>query len=773
MDKEKGSEKLQKKNRMPEAGHKKSKSRTNPLNDHPEKGLWGCDAGFEKIFYNNPALMLITKEDGTIIDANNAYCSLTGYKRDDLTKQAARVTGILCPEDRKKVLKEIRKKGSAKHRKTRVITRDGNTADLVFSAAEIDIAGEDYILYTFLDTTEPVRAAEEELKKNKQLLENVLDVLPVGIFVADKEGNIAQTNAAARLIWGGASHLPIDQLHEYRGWHKGSGKKLNAEDWAFARAFTRGETSINEEIEIECFDGSRKTILNSAVPVYNEQKEIISAVAVIMDISRRISDEEKLRETNERLTAAIEAGELGTWDLDLTTNKIDRSSRHDQIWGYPDGIPEWDPEVFMKNVVPQDHAMLINAYELAMETGLLSHENRIKWPDGSIHWISANGRVRFDNNKTPVRITGVVADITERKKAEEAIRGKQIFYENFAEAMPPMAFIADTKGNIIYFNQRWYEYVGGMEGTEKWGWKDKDIHHPDDLQATIDRWTHSLQTGEPYEIEYRLRRHDGAYLWHLGRANPIRDKEGDIEFWVGTNTNIHKQKEAEESLKKAGELYEDLLYITAHDLRGPIANMHLALNTLDWINDEDKKYNIISSFRQLAGKMENTIQGLTDILQLQKVDGCAAEEINFEEILSDILSDDKETLKPGNEFIVTDFEKESIKYIKPFLYSIMQNLINNSVKYRRDDVPLKIEISSKKEREYTVLVIKDNGIGIDIEKHGRYIFSPFGRIGEKNVKGTGIGLYLVKNIIEKNQGDVKAESTPGEGTDFYCYLKEY
>ena len=773
MDKEKRIEELQEKNRMPENGHNKAKDRTDLLNDHPENGLWGCEAGFIKAFYDNPALMLITKEDGTVIDANDAYCSLTGFNRDELIKQASADPGIICPEDRKEVLKEIKEKGSAKHRKTQIVTRDGNSADLVFSASKIDIAEKDCILYTCIDTTAPAREAEEELKKNKQLLENVLDVLPVGIFVADGEGNIAQSNAAARLIWGGARHLPIDQLHEYRGWYKDSGEKLNAEDWAFARAFTRGEISINEEIEIECFDGSRKTILNSAVPVYNEEKEIISAVAVIMDISRRISDEEKLRETNERLTAAIEAGELGTWDLDLTTNKINRSPRHDQIWGYPDGIPEWTPGVFMKNVVPEDHPIVVSAYELAMETGLLSHENRIKWPDGSIHWISANGRVRFDKNKTPVRITGVVADITERKKAEEVMRGKQIFYENFAEAMPPMAFIADPKGNIIYFKQRWYEYVGGMEGTEKWGWKDKDIHHPDDLQSTIDRWTHSLRTGEPYEAEYRLRRYDGTYLWHLGRANPIYDKEGNIELWVGTNTDIHKQKEAEESLKKAGELYEDLLYITAHDLRGPIANMHLALNTLDSIKDEDKKNNIVSSFRQLAGKMENTIQGLTDILQLQKVDGCAAEEINFEGILSDILSDDKDTLKPADEFIITDFEKESIKYIKPFLFSIMQNLINNSVKYRREDVSLKIEISSKKEREYTLLVIRDNGIGIDMEKHGRYIFSPFGRVAAKDVKGTGIGLYLVKNIIEKNQGYVKAESTPGEGSAFYCYLKEY
>ncbi len=117
--------------------------------------------------------------------------------------------------------------------------------------------------------------------------------------------------------------------------------------------------------------------------------------------------------------------------------------------------------------------------------------------------------------------------------------------------MPQMAFIADAEGNIIYFNQRWYEFVAGMKNTEGWGWKDKPIHHPDDLQRTIDTWTRSLKTGGPYEIEYRLRRHDGKYIWHLGRAMSIRDQTGKIKYWLGTNTDIHKQKQVENALSRS------------------------------------------------------------------------------------------------------------------------------------------------------------------------------------------------------------------------------
>lgn len=112
--------------------------------------------------------------------------------------------------------------------------------------------------------------------------------------------------------------------------------------------------------------------------------------------------------------------------------------------------------------------------------------------------------------------------------------------------MPQMAFIANAEGEILFFNKRWYDYIGNIEGTEGEGWKDKHILHPDDLKRTIIQWEHSVRTGKTYDIEYRLRRDDGQYRWHLGRANPVRNKKGEIVKWVGTNTDIHDQKTSQE-----------------------------------------------------------------------------------------------------------------------------------------------------------------------------------------------------------------------------------
>jgi PAS domain S-box-containing protein len=119
----------------------------------------------------------------------------------------------------------------------------------------------------------------------------------------------------------------------------------------------------------------------------------------------------------------------------------------------------------------------------------------------------------------------------------------------FAEAMPQMAFIADPQGNITYYNQRHYDYFGLNKGeSEDWKWLESNMHHPDDLPGTVAKWAQSIQSGEPYEVEYRLRRHDGSFRWHLARALPVKNSEGSIIRWVGTNTDIDHQKKVTQQL---------------------------------------------------------------------------------------------------------------------------------------------------------------------------------------------------------------------------------
>jgi PAS domain S-box-containing protein len=135
----------------------------------------------------------------------------------------------------------------------------------------------------------------------------------------------------------------------------------------------------------------------------------------------RARAEAALRESEERLRIALEAADLGTWDLDLTSDVASvRSLRHDQIFGYEAAQGEWGQEIAMRHVLPEDRAAFQQAFARAVETGVLSFEVRVRWPDGSIRWIAPLGRTYFDPDGRPVRMAGVVADITERKLTAEA-----------------------------------------------------------------------------------------------------------------------------------------------------------------------------------------------------------------------------------------------------------------------------------------------------------------------------------------------------------------
>jgi PAS domain S-box-containing protein len=138
------------------------------------------------------------------------------------------------------------------------------------------------------------------------MLAAVLDALPVGVWIMDREGRITHGNPAGRRIWGGARYVGPEQFGEYRGWWTHTGKRIEPNEWAAARAIQKGETSLDEVIDIECFDGSRKTILNSALPVRGPDGSIVGAIIVNQDISLRRKAELERERLLKRLQDALE-----------------------------------------------------------------------------------------------------------------------------------------------------------------------------------------------------------------------------------------------------------------------------------------------------------------------------------------------------------------------------------------------------------------------------------------------------------------------------------
>jgi len=139
--------------------------------------------------------------------------------------------------------------------------------------------------------------------QSSELLEQVLDILPVGVWIMDRDGRIVRGNPTGQKIWSGARHVAPERFGEYKGWWRDSGKRIAPGEWAAARVISKGETSLNEEIEIECFDGTHKIILNSALPIRDASGAVIGGIIVNLDITERVALEEQLQ-------AAVDTDEL-------------------------------------------------------------------------------------------------------------------------------------------------------------------------------------------------------------------------------------------------------------------------------------------------------------------------------------------------------------------------------------------------------------------------------------------------------------------------------
>ncbi|CAN5583672.1 hypothetical protein BH23BAC1_BH23BAC1_38520 [soil metagenome] len=380
------------------------------------------------------------------------------------------------------------------------------------------------------------------------------------------------------------------------------------------------------------------------------------------------------------------------------------------------------------------------------------------------------------------RITNAVIqhqDVTEQKKAEIKIRESAERFRLLLETIPQMAFTATPDGNTNYFNQRWYDYSGQTyEESKNRGWE--STVHPDDLSGTLAKWSAILKVYGVYEHENRFKRaSDGMWRWHLTRAVPHRDANGTVTLWVGACTDIHDHKLAEEEiLSKNKELMrintdlDSFIYTASHDLKSPVTNLEGLISLLSGelegrLNEQEQK--LLRMMQTSITKFKSTIAGLVEITKAQKNLEESNELISIPEIIEDVKSEISDMIITSQAKIIENLKVKQIKYAKVNFSSIIYNLVSNAIKYRSSDRDLLININTYSENGYTTLEVKDNGLGLDNSQQAK-LFTMFKRL-HSHVEGTGIGLYIVKRIVENNGGLIEVESELRKGTKFIIKFK--
>jgi PAS domain S-box-containing protein len=363
---------------------------------------------------------------------------------------------------------------------------------------------------------------------------------------------------------------------------------------------------------------------------------------------------------------------------------------------------------------------------------------------------------------------------SERLRNELALQESEAKFRTIANAMPQMVWATLPDGNHDYYNQRWYDFTGMPEGsTDGDGWK--DIFHPEDQQRAWDLWQHCLLTGDPYEIQYRLRHKSGAYRWTLGRALPVRGDTGKIIRWMGTCTDIHDQKLAEESLREADVRKDEFLAMLAHELRNPLAPISAAAQFLQMGALDEAR---VRQTSQIIGRQVHHLTSLVDdLLDVSRVTRGLVEldnaRIDIGRVVADAVEQVTPLIRTRHHRLDLHLTPETPLVIgdQKRLVQVVVNLLNNAAKYTREGGQLLLE--TEVSNAHVLIRVVDNGIGMTPELVARAfdLFAQAERSSDRSSGGLGLGLALVRSLVDLHHGTVSCESAgPDKGSTFTVCL---
>ena len=340
------------------------------------------------------------------------------------------------------------------------------------------------------------------------------------------------------------------------------------------QAIKIGQEIWQDEYRYRRADGSYADVFDRGRVVFQDGRAV-RMVGAMFDLTDRKRAEQALRESEERVRLAVEAANIGTWDFDLVQNRLDWSERCKAIFGLPSDA-EITYDVFLERLHPDDREavdLIVQDSIAPAGNGSYEVDYRVCWPDGTIRWVIARGQCVFADEaagRAPVRFSGTVLDITDRKLIEQALQDSEEKFRDLADNISQFAWMADEKGWIFWYNKRWFEYTGTtLEEMQGWGWQ--SVHHPDHLERVVEKLQRSWDTGIPWEDTFPLRSKDGEYRWFLSRAQPILNEQGQIVRWFGTNTDIEELKRSEAAARRRSEQVRRLAGVAtrlgiAHDV---------------------------------------------------------------------------------------------------------------------------------------------------------------------------------------------------------------
>lgn len=537
--------------------------------------------------------------------------------------------------------------------------------------------------------------------------------------------------------------------------------------------------------------GGTRFYLSVKFRLLDESGNPYAVAGISTDITDIKRSQEALRRSQASLANAQRIGGMGNWEYDLLTRRGEWSDETYSLFGMKkeDGVNRYDD--LMRVLHPEDRDRVTSTVEQSCSTGnSYSIDYRIIKPDGAERVIHEEGEVTCVDD-TPIKLAGTVQDITERVKADAALRRSEASLTNAQR----IAHIGNWDWDIVTNELIWSDEIYrifGVAPQEFGATYDAFIGyvHPEDREYVKKAVEEALTERKPYSIDHRILLPDGTEKTVHEQGEITFSKDGAPVKMSGTVQDITERKRAEEEVRKLNvelekrvaertlelqESYQELeafSYSVAHDLRSPLR----VIDGFSRIILKDHKGTLDAAgqdyFQRIQGSANRMSQLIDALLTLSNVmrTGITREEVDMSAAAA-MIAEEFERSEPGRKASFAIAGGLKAKGDPSLLRLVLENLIGNAWKFTSKQEEARIEVGSQMEAGRTVFFVRDNGAGFDMQYADR-LFNPFQRLhAETEFPGTGIGLATVQRVIQRHGGRIWAVGQKDRGATFYFTIQ--
>lgn len=517
---------------------------------------------------------------------------------------------------------------------------------------------------------------------------------------------------------------------------------------------------------------------------------------IVTDVTKSKRSEELIKISEARLIEAQRIAQIGSWELNFASNKLYWSDETFRIFGFKPKQFKASYEIFLKNIHPDDKKLVDNIFTNSINSrNPYEITHRLLLKDGTVKIVNERCETTFDKTGTAISSVGTVQDITQRKEMEIELKDAELRYRTVADFTYDWEYWENPDKSLNYVSPACKKVSGYsvkqfisnplllneiILDEDKDIWK-KHSHEP------------SQQNQSEQEIQFRIKRKDEIIVWIEHVCCQVRDENNVFLGYRCSNRDLTWRKQAEEKIKTKNKELENYLYAASHELRSPLVNIHgfgqrlqkqtdLIKNIIVECQLEEKtkqdlkeliNRNIPTTLDFIfsnISKMDTLISGLLQVSRTGRAE-MYIKKIDMNELTKKLIISHDFQIEELNAIINID-NLPSCHGDEELISKLFSNILSNALKYSDKDRCPKISIKGETKNNMVTYIIQDNGIGIS-DRNQEKVWHVFYRVNPNSPKkGEGIGLSIVKQIIEKHMGRISLESKTGSGTTFFIELQK-